>query len=201
MIDYVTYGARCKTNRTYATQNRYRVLKYGFLANIGLGVEPTNFSEAMKDKQWREAMRKKIHALEDNGKWSLVSLSAPNYSSDHNPILLNTSNYSHDGPKLFKFEAMWLEDKSCTHVVSSIWNLSFSGSPTFKFHSKSKNVRKALKVWNSAHFGNYHHKIKDLKEKIAKSQQSDPDNYSPTTDNGVQLELDMWLQRLENFRK
>lgn len=38
------------------------------------GIEPKSFKEAMKDPGWREAMQKKIKALEDNGTWSMETL-------------------------------------------------------------------------------------------------------------------------------
>ncbi|GAA0144008.1 transmembrane signal receptor [Lithospermum erythrorhizon] len=37
-------------------------------------VEPRSFKEAMKFPEWREAMKKEIEALENNGTWSMVTL-------------------------------------------------------------------------------------------------------------------------------
>ncbi|GAA0165295.1 transmembrane signal receptor [Lithospermum erythrorhizon] len=49
--------------------------------HVGSGVsdvsmEPKSFKEAMLDPEWRKAMQKEITALEDNGTWSMVELSA-----------------------------------------------------------------------------------------------------------------------------
>lgn len=69
---------------------------------------------------------------------------------------------------------MWLEDITCATTVSHAWNLPTYGSPLFQIHSKTKNVRKVLKRWNSSQFGNCHLKIKELKEKISHIQQVIP---------------------------
>ncbi|KAK9929256.1 hypothetical protein M0R45_026360 [Rubus argutus] len=45
-----------------------------FTVNISLDKEPQNFSQAILDSRWKEAMNKEIQALQDNGTWSLVSL-------------------------------------------------------------------------------------------------------------------------------
>ncbi|XP_073152174.1 uncharacterized protein [Henckelia pumila] len=37
-------------------------------------IEPSSFSEAMKDEKWRHAMNQEIRALEDNSTWDVVSL-------------------------------------------------------------------------------------------------------------------------------
>jgi len=45
-----------------------------FLANISVVSEPKTFSQAVTDRQWCEAMKQEIFALEHNQTWSLVSL-------------------------------------------------------------------------------------------------------------------------------
>lgn len=45
-----------------------------FLAAITSRDEPKYFSQAIKDPQWREAMKREIQALENNGTWSLIHL-------------------------------------------------------------------------------------------------------------------------------
>ena len=41
-----------------------------FLAVVTTGCEPSTYAEAIKDERWREAMRKEIHSLENNGTWT-----------------------------------------------------------------------------------------------------------------------------------
>ena len=45
-----------------------------FLAAITANVEPKFYHQAVKDAQWREAMKHEIAALEKNGTWTLVDL-------------------------------------------------------------------------------------------------------------------------------
>ncbi|XP_070002934.1 uncharacterized protein [Nicotiana sylvestris] len=45
-----------------------------YLANFSVEMEPTLYSEAVKDKRWVEAMQAEIKALDDNKTWELVSL-------------------------------------------------------------------------------------------------------------------------------
>lgn len=46
-----------------------------FLAALGTDQEPINFKEAMRNEHWHKAMAKEIHALEENGTWSIIDLS------------------------------------------------------------------------------------------------------------------------------
>lgn len=82
----------------------------------------------------------------------------PVIGSDHNPLLLNTST-DNNHPKPFRFELMWLDDKTCYNTVHTSWNKPVFGSPPFKLHSKIKNVKKALNIWNTTQFGNCHKKF------------------------------------------
>lgn len=92
--DFVTYNARCLSDPVrstpdsrsgssgksiyplahYITCDRFSARHRAFLAHIDTGREPTTFSEAVKDKRWRDAMGAEIEALEKNGTWTLVSL-------------------------------------------------------------------------------------------------------------------------------
>ena len=51
-----------------STQHRF------FLAAVTTGCEPSTYAEVIKDDRWREAMRKKIQALEDSGTWTVEDL-------------------------------------------------------------------------------------------------------------------------------
>ncbi|KAH9647981.1 retrovirus-related pol polyprotein from transposon RE2 [Citrus sinensis] len=43
-------------------------------AAITVGVKPASFAEAVRDPRWREAMKSKLQALENNNTWIVVSL-------------------------------------------------------------------------------------------------------------------------------
>lgn len=38
--------------------------------------EPTNYEQAVKDRNWRDAMQKEMNSIEDNGTWILTELPA-----------------------------------------------------------------------------------------------------------------------------
>ncbi len=47
-----------------------------FLAAVDSESEPRTYSQAIKDPHWQIAMAEEIHALEDNGTWTIESLLA-----------------------------------------------------------------------------------------------------------------------------
>lgn len=47
--------------------------------------------------------------------------------SDHNPLLLNTSEALNKVGKPFKFESFWVTDEECKEVVSEGWCQSNEG--------------------------------------------------------------------------
>ena len=54
--------------------DRFSSQHWSFLASITAGSEPVSYNEAMRDERWREAMRKEIQALEENGTWTVEDL-------------------------------------------------------------------------------------------------------------------------------
>lgn len=122
----------------------------------------------------------------------------PAISSDHSLILLNTSIDSLCS-KPFRFENMWLDDKTCYDTVFTGWKKIVNGSPPFKLHSIIKNVKAALKKWNIDQFGNCHAKIKDIKDQIARFQLLDKTANNLAIDSHLQVELDILLQRSKTF--
>jgi hypothetical protein len=58
----------------YVTCNNFSTSHSRFLAAVTAGFEPTRFSEAVRYSSWRDAMRKEIEALENNGTWTIEDL-------------------------------------------------------------------------------------------------------------------------------
>ena len=85
--DYVTHtiqvspssssSFQSKSSRTpyplahYVNCDKFYAQHRFFLAAITTRCEPNTYVEAIKDECWREAMRKEIQALENNGTWTI----------------------------------------------------------------------------------------------------------------------------------
>ncbi|KAI5427223.1 hypothetical protein KIW84_032582 [Lathyrus oleraceus] len=54
----------------YVNYDHFSIAHRDFLSSISQEKEPINYTEAMKDSRWREAMQSEIHALETNGTWT-----------------------------------------------------------------------------------------------------------------------------------
>jgi hypothetical protein len=65
--------------------------------------------------------------------YSIVHL--PSYSSDHNPIILDTAVSSVYLPKPFRFEEFWTTHPSCKAIISSAWPLHVTGSPSLFYQN------------------------------------------------------------------
>ncbi|KAH9726734.1 protein kinase domain-containing protein [Citrus sinensis] len=58
----------------YVNYDKFSLRHRAFLAAVTAGIEPSSFTEAVKDEKWRDVMRKEIQALEDNETWTVESL-------------------------------------------------------------------------------------------------------------------------------
>ena len=58
----------------YITDENFSVAHRAFLAAVTAGVEPRSYSQAVKDKIWRGAMKQEVIAHEESGTWDIVSL-------------------------------------------------------------------------------------------------------------------------------
>ncbi|GKA17298.1 retrovirus-related pol polyprotein from transposon RE2 [Tanacetum coccineum] len=58
----------------FVTYNKFSTAHTQFLAAVTMCNEPTRFSQAITDPNWRDAMHKEIDALEKNGTWVLEDL-------------------------------------------------------------------------------------------------------------------------------
>nr|GFA09694.1 retrovirus-related Pol polyprotein from transposon TNT 1-94 [Tanacetum cinerariifolium] len=58
----------------YVSYEHFSNTHKAFLSSINNHDEPKSFSQAAQNKNWKEAMKKEIHALEQNGTWTLENL-------------------------------------------------------------------------------------------------------------------------------
>uniref|UniRef100_A0A2N9IIB3 Reverse transcriptase domain-containing protein n=1 Tax=Fagus sylvatica TaxID=28930 RepID=A0A2N9IIB3_FAGSY len=119
----------------------------------------------------------------------------PATSSDHNPIILNSTGFESTNPKPFRFEAIWTRDGSSTQVIKHAWDHLVFGSPLFKFIKKLKATKKDLIWWNKNCFGHLQTRNKSLSEAINSIQQLDP------TESNLQKEKILTWEFNENLRR
>ena len=89
------------------------------------------------------------------------------YHSDHKPILLNPDsevNRFYKKRRSFRFEAMWLRDKSCEEVIRDSCGDGMAQPTAWGFNSKVLTCQSNLRVWNKKTFG---HVRNSLKQKLA----------------------------------
>lgn len=72
-------------------------------------------------------------------------------------------------------------------------NLASSSTPG------SKMLKRALKSWNTTHFGNCHSKVKGIEAQIKYVQKLDKYSNNISLDYALHDELDMWLTRIETL--
>jgi exonuclease III len=96
-------------------------------------------------------------------RWGNVSLwSLPRDVSDHCPLILK---YSHDdwGPKPFRFNNFWLENKKFIEIVESFWTSHrVEGWMGFALKEKLKLLKPILKDWHKKEFGGLEARIEDV---------------------------------------
>ena len=125
-------------------------------------------------------------------------LHLPAYSSDHNPITLDTAFPSPFLHRPFRFKAFWTKDPSCGLVIGSAWSSSnYVISLTHSLVKKLKKTKFALKKWNSLYFGHIQTKIKSTMSHIDKVQQSPPDPSCLALEAKLKLDLDDLLLKEE----
>ncbi|XP_042483017.1 uncharacterized protein LOC122063367 [Macadamia integrifolia] len=104
---------------------------------------------------------------------SFATFDAPTIS-DHYPISLHAYSTSSFGPKPFKFFDMSTLHLDYSTLVQDVWNLpvhAFS-SPLIVFSRKLKNVKAALRSWNSRCFSNISDRVSVCREKLETIQAS-----------------------------
>ena len=79
--------------------------------------------------------------------------------------------------------------------MENAWLTSIEGSQGYRLARKLDATRRDLKRWNKKCFGNSRERIKELEEKIARLQVSNPTRENLELEASLNLELDDWLER------
>ncbi|XP_043725957.1 uncharacterized protein LOC122672561 [Telopea speciosissima] len=92
--------------------------------------------------------------------------------SDHSPISLSIQPYNPFGPKPFKYFDMWSSHPTFLATVKDAWDkpVQAFSSPLIAFARKLRNVKEALKDWNTNTFGNISQQVQDCKDKLSTIQ-------------------------------
>ena len=114
----------------------------------------------------------------------------PAQSSDHNPIILDTTSTDLSLPRPFRFEEFWTYDSTCGSVISSAWNPCFPGSLHVVLSKNIKATKSALRSWNHHHFGNIQRRISSTLLQLDLLQQSPPSTFSLDQEVLLQKSLD-----------
>eukprot|EP00253_Pinus_taeda_P022096 PITA_22096 len=123
-----------------------------------------------KWKNWSSLYRKRIDCFFINAniiaKWGMpFSFIANEFSSDHMPILLEWREMQYRKDYSFKFNRIYLDDKSFNDAISSKWmEMKESASALFStFREKIQSLKKNAKEWQSR-------KIKQEKQELLNIQ-------------------------------
>jgi hypothetical protein len=96
-------------------------------------------------------------------RWGNVSLWVlPRDVSDHCPLLLK---HNHDdwGPKPFRFNNFWLENKKFIEVVEASWkNQRVEGWMGFVLKEKLKRLKSSLREWHKIEYGGLETRVGEL---------------------------------------
>jgi hypothetical protein len=96
-------------------------------------------------------------------RWGSVALWAlPRDVSDHCPLILKYSREDW-GPKPFRFNNFWLENKKFQEVVETFWvSHKVEGWMSFVLKEKFKMLKSTLRAWHKNEYGGLEAKIEEL---------------------------------------
>ncbi|XP_019435508.1 PREDICTED: uncharacterized protein LOC109342010 [Lupinus angustifolius] len=96
--------------------------------------------------------------------WNQVSCGTlPRLTSDHHPLLLQSTIHSQARISCFKFHKMWISHQDCRRLVEDSWRIKVYGCPMFVLSQKLRHLKRDLKSWNINVFGNVHLKVNNAK--------------------------------------
>ncbi|KAK2458146.1 DNA-(apurinic or apyrimidinic site) endonuclease [Trifolium repens] len=86
--------------------------------------------------------------------------------SDHCPLLLKY-NFEDWGPKPFRFNNFWLDNRKFKGVVESLWrNFNVNGWMGFVLQEKLKLLKSSLRLWHKQEYGGMEANIEELMVEI-----------------------------------
>lgn len=90
----------------------------------------------------------------------------PRDVSDHCPLVLNVEGWDW-GPKPFRFNNFWLENRKCKEVVEEVWRSSnLTGWMGYVLKEKLKVLKGKLKEWHTEEYGGMEERVKALRDEI-----------------------------------
>jgi hypothetical protein len=124
-------------------------------------------------------------------------LHIPAFSSDHCPILLNSSHSPVFIPRPFRFEEFWTRDPTCSQVIDEAWRVVINGNPAFCLVKKLNHTRAALKKWNNLHFGHIQTQIKEAFAQLDSIQKCSPSGSNSILEANIKSGLEELLIKEE----
>jgi len=79
-------------------------------------------------------------------------LALPTLGSYHSPLLLSTDANHIKRRRRFTFEAFWLQDQECRHIIVESWLSNPRSDPSMS--AKLKIISIALTTWSKIKFAN-----------------------------------------------
>ncbi|KAF4371440.1 hypothetical protein F8388_001968 [Cannabis sativa] len=119
---------------------KFTWFKKGSTSSLGTSLKRARLDRALASVDWRLAWPNAI----------VSHLTAA--SSDHKPILLDTSGGRHCTKPQFKYELMWERDPRVFWVVSKAWKSLHHNDPMVNMYRKIKATKDSLQKWNKMHF-------------------------------------------------
>jgi hypothetical protein len=91
----------------------------------------------------------------------------PRDISDHCPLVLKNGGWD-CGPKPFRFNNFWLQNRKFKGVVEEVWrNQNVNGWMGFILKEKLKGLKATIKEWNKEEYGGMEERVERLVEEIS----------------------------------
>ncbi|XP_020250145.1 uncharacterized protein LOC109827551 [Asparagus officinalis] len=122
-------------------------------------------------------------------------------SSDHTPVIVHLVACTNSDPKPFRFFNYWVQCQGYEELIKEVWNNHFEGSTMFRFVTKLKNLKKALKHWTKETFSSTKANILKLSKQLeiiqSKLNQDMANEELQSGETVVSYELSGWLDKEE----